>query len=69
MTEEEKKYVYELDFKLELNEITINEYNEMKGKQKELFQMIVRGYCDYNSKKCECWPGYRGEDCGIEVDC
>ena len=31
--------------------------------------MIVRGFCDYNNKKCECWPGYRGEDCGIEVEC
>jgi hypothetical protein len=31
--------------------------------------MIVRGFCDYNNKKCECWPGYRGEECGIEVEC
>lgn len=41
----------------------------MKEKQPTLFAPIVRGYCDYDNRKCECWPGYRGEDCSIETEC
>lgn len=67
--EEQLKYEYDMNYKYELDEITLTEYNVMRNKINKLFKMMVRGVCDYDQERCECYLGYRSDDCSIQVDC